>query len=81
MERIIIQVTPKQREKLRKRAKELKISVAEYIRRAIDVDLAEPGSDENRKKLALSVIGCAHSGTGDVSERHNEYFADAVREG
>jgi len=54
------------------------ISVAELIRRTIDMSLAmraTPDATELRKR-ALAAIGCGHSGLGDVSERHDDYLID-----
>jgi len=81
MGRTIVQLTPAQQAELRRRAKDQKVSVSELIRRAVDASLAVPAIDDERRKQALSVIGCAHSDTGDVSQRHDEYFADSILEG
>jgi hypothetical protein len=61
---------------LRYLAAERRISVAALTREAVD-RLIE---DDPRALIerALAVGGSASSGLGDVSENHDEYFAEAV---
>jgi hypothetical protein len=57
------------------------ISMAELIRRAMDLftSTQETGVIADRKKRALTAAGRLHSGISDVSERHDEYLAEAFK--
>ena len=56
-------------------------SMAELVRRAIDLFTSSPeiGATTDRKKRALTVAGKFHSGSADVSARHDEYLTDAFK--
>lgn len=56
-------------------------SMAELIRRAIDLFTSSPesGAIGERKKRALAAAGTFHSGRSDVSARHDEYLAEAFK--
>jgi len=78
-----IQLTPQQVDELKRAAAERGVSMAAVIREAIDQYVhhrARP-SVEELKERAISAAGCAHSVTGDVSQRHDDYFADVGRDG
>jgi hypothetical protein len=57
------------------------ISMAELIRRAVDLFTSTPetGVIADRKKRALTAAGRFHSGNSDVSERHDEYLTEAFK--
>ena len=80
MVRTQIQLTEQQSEELRKRAKDQGISVAEVIRRSIDETLCRPHITDEMRRRAKAAVGFVNSGTGDLAEKHNEYFAEAILE-
>ena len=55
------------------------VSVAELIRQAVNSLLATTGliSREERRQRALSIVGRFRSGKTDVSQRHDDYLAEA----
>jgi len=57
------------------------ISMAELIRRAVDLFTSTPeaGVIADRKVRALTAVGRFHSGLSDVSERHDEYLTVALK--
>jgi len=78
MVRTIIQLTDEQAKGLRERAKVEHVSVSALIRELVDAKLAAPYPTDEKRRRALKAIGCVRSGTGDVSQRHNEIFAESV---
>lgn len=83
MVRTQIQLTEGQSLHLREIALAENVSIAELIRRSVDTYLqsyTDP-SYEERKRNALSIIGIADSGLGDLSANHDDYLADAYKEG
>jgi uncharacterized DUF497 family protein len=78
MVRTQIQLTEDQAKKARQAASKMGISMAEFIRRALDDALL--ASDDQRvsaRKRALRAIGCVKSGTGDLSVNHDKYLEEA----
>jgi hypothetical protein len=77
MRRVQVQFTDEQVAHLEARAAALGDSIAAVVRAAVDVQRA---SDDRRRRIdaALSVMGKYRSGVADVSERHDEYFAEAI---
>ncbi len=75
MSRTQITLPPENHRRARRRAAELGISLAEYIRRLVDTDLrggAPPKAD-------ISVIfGLGDSGGSDVATHKHEYVGEAV---
>ncbi len=61
---------------LKRRAAERGVSMAELIREAIDRAL-ERDDEDAKWERALSVVGKFHSDVTDLSERHDDYLADA----
>ncbi|MCS7350016.1 MAG: ribbon-helix-helix protein, CopG family [Anaerolineae bacterium] len=59
-----------------------KVSVAALIRRAVRewLETSAGVSDIERRRRALAVIGQFRSGLSDVSERHDDYLAEAYGE-
>lgn len=82
MVRTQIQLTEEQSEQLKTLAQLDKVSVAELIRQSVDSFLSSRGimSQEERKRRALSVIGIARSGLGDLSVNHDKYLAEIYAE-
>lgn len=76
MERTQISLEPEQADRLRRLAKERGVSMAHLIREAVD-RMYGTTLVPTRAQLverALSVVGCGHSGLGDVSDRHDDYL-------
>lgn len=79
MVRMQVRLTAEQVQALRKRAAEEGVSMAELVRRGIQLYLQnckKPDKAEFCRRV-LEVAGRFSSGLGDVSERHDDYFAEA----
>lgn len=75
MSRTQITLSPENHRQARRRAAELGISLAEYIRRLVDRDLQETPS----ARADISVIfGLGDSGGSDVATHKHEYVGEAV---
>lgn len=81
MVRTQVQLTKKQAAMLKKRAAEEGVSLAELVRRGVDLYLrnSATGGDENVRQRALRAVGRFASGGGDLSERHDEYLSKVYR--
>jgi hypothetical protein len=78
MLRTQIQLKEEQMEWLRSKARARGISVSQLIRESIKFYLThEEHIREDRKRKALEAVGRFSSGTSDVSERHDDYLAEA----
>ena len=79
MVRTQIQLTDEQAEALRALAAARKVSLAELVREAVDSKLQAARLDDprERRRRAIEVAGMFSSGRADVSERHDDYLADA----
>ena len=79
MIRTQIQLTETQARTLKKVAMDKGTSVAEVIRRAVDnmVQRSPKVSSEERIKRAIEIVGKFRSGRRDVSQKHDEYLAEA----
>jgi hypothetical protein len=79
MVRTQIQLTEKQARMLRDLAKVKKVSMAELIRRGVDLFLRNSSvlDVEERRKNAIQAIGRFSSGTRDTSEKHDKYLNEA----
>jgi post-segregation antitoxin (ccd killing protein) len=81
MVRMQIQFTEAGAEALRREAAQRHISISAVVREAVDERLEhrrpEPSLEE-RKARAKAACGRFRSGLGDVSARHDEYFADSI---
>jgi hypothetical protein len=77
-----IQLTEEQARALKDLAHREGKSVAELTRQAVDYWLQKVGSvsAEERRQRALAVVGRFHSGLSDISERHDDYLAEAYDE-
>lgn len=81
MVRTQIQLSEKQARLVKSISAEKGISVSEVIRRAIDsMESYSMDHDAGKKReLALEVVGKFNSGTGDISENHDEYLSRAFQ--
>lgn len=82
MVRTQIQLTEGQARKLRKRAREQGISLAEAIRRCVDHELANSSPDlAALYKQAQKLVGVYRDreGAGDVAVNHDRYLDEAYR--
>ena len=81
MIRTQVQLTEEQARALKEIAHRENASIAELTRRAIDQWLQTTGAIPmaERRHRALAVVGTFRSGQTDVSERHDEYLAEAYR--
>jgi hypothetical protein len=83
MVRMQIQFTEDEVVALRRAAAQRHVSISAVVREAVDDSIsaisasAKPSRDELVKR-SLAAMGRFHSGTGDVSARHDEYFADSI---
>jgi hypothetical protein len=80
MVRMQIQFTEEEIEALRRAAAQRHMSISAVVRKAVDDSLvtsAKPSREELVRR-SLAAMGRFHSGTGDVSARHDEYFADSI---
>lgn len=79
MIRTQISFDEKQYAELLARARERGVSMAAFVRDAVDDKLRAEGAERDRiKRRALTVIGIAHGGRGEkVSEDHDRYLDEA----
>jgi hypothetical protein len=83
MVRMQIQFTEAEVEALRSEASQRNVSIAAVVREAVDERLSRGRRQPSRDELAqraLAAVGRFSSGTGDVSTRHDDYFADSILE-
>ena len=79
MIRMQIQLEEREARRLRERARAEDVSQAQIVREALGVYLdSPPGRDPEMVAHALSFAGIAQSALTDVSERHDDYLADAL---
>lgn len=79
MIRTQIQLTEDQAREVKRWAEERGVSMAAIIREAIDDGLRHrnaPSWDEIVER-AIAAVGCCASGSGDVADRHDEFFAES----
>ncbi len=80
MVRTQIQLTEEQSRRAAEAARRSGISMAEVIRRSLDLYLEqEPGRAAGvaTRQAAAQIAGMFRSGRSDVSERHDDYLAEA----
>jgi hypothetical protein len=82
MVRTQIQLTEEQTAQLKELAAHEGLSVAEIIRRSVDLYVrSRPFVNlDERKRNALSVVGKYSSGLTDISENHDAYLAETYAE-
>ena len=81
MVRTQIQITEEQAKAVKRIALSRHVSVAELIRRAVDImvkssSVADP---EERLKRAIEIVGKFRSGKHDIAKRHDNYLVDSYR--
>ncbi|WP_117238484.1 ribbon-helix-helix domain-containing protein [Thermus sediminis] len=81
MVRTQVQLPEDQLVRLRAKALEEGVSLAELVRRAVERYLLEEenGGYEERARRALEAVGRFASGAKDVSEAHDQYLDEAFR--
>ena len=80
MVRTQVQLTEEQAAALKRRAVSEGISMAEAVRRSVDRTLAaeEPALSQDARRRAIAAVGCGRSGLHDVSDGHDDHFAEAI---
>lgn len=78
MLRTQIQLTKQQVSSLKAKATAEKVSMAELIRRSIDMALSSSLLPEppNQAQRAMAIAGRFHSGLGDIAKNHDKYLAE-----
>jgi Arc/MetJ-type ribon-helix-helix transcriptional regulator len=79
MVRAQVQFTEEQLAAVRNVARERRVSVSQVVRDGVDL-LLEQHQSPSREELvrrSLEMLDMFGSGTGDVSARHDDYFAEA----
>lgn len=81
MVRTQIQLPEEQIVVLKRLARQQHVSMAELIRRAVDLFTASgaAGNLPERRQRALAVAGRFHSGQADIAARHDDYLAEAFK--
>lgn len=79
MVRTQIQLTSRQTEALKKLSSEKGGSMAQWVRRGIDLLIRDAGIPEKDvlKRRALAAVGAGSSGIRDIAKRHDDYLDDA----
>jgi hypothetical protein len=79
MVRTQIQLTEQQARGLKERAAREKVSMAELVRRSVEMLLSSPHPDDEDEKWerAMKAIGFFDSGLTDLSINHDKYLAEA----
>ena len=79
MVRAQVQFTEEQLEAVRSVARRRGVSVSQVVREGVNLLLREDRSPSREELIrrSLEVLGTFRSGTGDVSTRHDDYFAEA----
>lgn len=81
MIRTQIQLTEKQAKELKEIARREHVSMAELIRQGVDaiIDSSLTIDRDTRKKRAIEAIGKFRSGKSDISDKHDDYLAKALK--
>lgn len=81
MVRTQIQLPEQQVSTLKHLAMQQHVSMAELIRRAIDLFTTSPDVDnlQERRQRALAAAGRFHSGHDDIAARHDDYLAESFK--
>lgn len=76
MVRAQIQFTEEQMRKLKQAGRRLEISVAEVVRRCVDMGLGEVDAEGRKRAVerALAAAGRFASGLSDVARNHDDYL-------
>ena len=80
MRRILIGLTDRQHERLRREAAAQTSSIAAIVRDAVERTYPdETAARAQARERARAVFGSFHSGASDGSERHDEYLGQLER--
>lgn len=81
MIRTQIQLAEQQVSILKQLAARQHTSMAELIRRAVDLFTASPAAEniQERRQRALAAAGQFHSGCSDLAARHDDYLAESYK--
>lgn len=81
MVRTQIQLPEQQVANLKRLAVQQHVSMAELIRRAVDLFTTLPDADnlQERRQRALAAAGRFYSGQNDIATRHDNYLAEAFK--
>jgi hypothetical protein len=74
MARVQVSLSPEEHRRAKKRAADLGISFAEYVRRLVARDLGEPAPAGDVRRL----LNLGDSGGSDIARHKDEYIGDAV---
>ena len=77
MIRMQVQFDAAEAEALRRAASERGVSISAVVREAVDRCVLAHEDRNTAVDRSLTVAGRYSSGSGDVSARHDEYFADS----
>jgi len=80
MERTQISLEPEQADRLRRLARERGVSMAHLIRDAVERSYGSALAPPTRTELlerAMTAVGCASSGLGDLAADHDRYLDEA----
>jgi len=79
MIRTQIQLTGRQADELKRLSAERGGSMAEWIRRAVDLLIRDSGIPDKEvlKRRALAAVGTGRSGLPDIADNHDAYLEDA----
>lgn len=78
MVRTRVQLTEQQAARLKERAAQEGVSLAEILRRGAELYLQAGGTvgEQERKDRAIGVLGRFRSGKKDLGEHHDKYLAE-----
>ncbi len=81
MVRTQIQLPEQQVALLKRLAAQQHVSMAELIRRAVDLLTLSPDTAtiKEQRERAIAAAGRFHSGQGDLAARHDDYLAEAFK--
>jgi site-specific recombinase len=81
MIRTQIQLTEDQAKALKRLAATRRVSIAELIRQGVDTVLrSNAGIDlDEKRRRAIEAVGKFRSGQRDISEKHDNYLAEAMQ--
>ncbi|NPV81875.1 MAG: ribbon-helix-helix protein, CopG family [Firmicutes bacterium] len=81
MVRTQVQLTEKQARALKQLAAAQGVSVAELIRRGVEILIATSGNADPEERIdrAIALAGRFRSGLRDLSTSHDKYLAEAYR--
>lgn len=78
--RTMVYLEPEQLQALKARARAQRISLAELMRRLVRDHLkSRPEPSRPPAKVFRRIVALGSSGRRDISERHDEYLAEAIR--